>query len=72
MARRDAIDDGAARAAPKRRDLLKGLALAPAAAAGAVLDGGAPAQALTAPIENREPRYRETEHVLTYYRTNAR
>ncbi|MGJ3262714.1 MAG: formate dehydrogenase [Salinarimonas sp.] len=57
---------------PGRRGLLKGLALAPAAATTVVLDGGQEAQALTARTENRAPRYRETEHVRTFYRTNAR
>lgn len=56
----------------KRRGFLKGLAVAPAAAAAPLLGGTGAAEALTAPMERREPRYRETEHVLTFYRTNAR
>ncbi|GGK45277.1 hypothetical protein [Salinarimonas ramus] len=57
---------------PERRTILRGLALAPAAAAAPVLGGAQEAQALTAPMDRRAPRYRETEHVLTFYRTNAR
>ncbi|MGP9820266.1 twin-arginine translocation signal domain-containing protein [Salinarimonas sp. NSM] len=72
MAGQGAIDEQAAGLQPKRRDLLKGLALAPAAAAAPLLGGAEAAQALNARAEQREPRYRETEHVLTYYRTNAR
>lgn len=56
----------------KRRDLLKGFALAPAAAAAPILGGAGEAQALIAPPEQRAPRYRETEHVRAFYRTNAR
>ncbi|WP_349371794.1 formate dehydrogenase [Salinarimonas sp.] len=56
----------------QRRDLLKGVALAPAAAAAPILGGAGEAQALIATPEQRAPRYRETEHVRAFYRTNAR
>lgn len=56
----------------KRRDLLKGFALAPAAVAAPILGGAGEAQALIARPEQRAPRYRETEHVRAFYRTNAR
>lgn len=55
-----------------RRTLLRGLAAAPAAALAPVIAGGDEAKALNAPADRRAPRYRETEHVRTFYRTNAR
>jgi hypothetical protein len=54
-----------------RRSFFRGLsgAAAAGAVAGATL-GGAPAQASENKDERAKARYRETDHVKTFYRTN--
>jgi nitrous oxide reductase len=61
-------------AAPDRRQLLRSLGTG-ALGTAAVAAGGAavvitPAEAATSVSERKKARYKETEHVKAYYRTN--
>lgn len=53
-----------------RRSFFRGLGGAAAVAGAAVATSGAPAAAQENPTERRKARYRETEHVKNFYRTN--
>jgi hypothetical protein len=53
-----------------RRSFFRGLGGAAAVAGAAVATSGAPAVAQENANERRKARYRETEHVKNFYRTN--
>lgn len=53
-----------------RRDFLRKVGLGASAAAGAGTFAGKVAADTESPDEKRKARYRETEHVKTYYRVN--
>lgn len=53
-----------------RRSFFRGLGGAAAVAGAAVATGGAPAVAQENATDRRKARYRETEHVKNFYRTN--
>lgn len=54
-----------------RRGFLRLMGAAPAAAAAVVaLDGGQAAAGTETAEERKKPRYRETEHVKSFYRVN--
>ncbi len=53
-----------------RRSFFRGLGGAAAVAGAAVATGVEPAAAQETPTERTKARYRETEHVKTFYRTN--
>lgn len=55
---------------PGRRGFLGALATLSASAAALGAAGARPAEAQETPEEMIATRYQETEHVLTYYRTN--
>jgi len=57
-------------AALDRRGFLRSVGGASVASAAVVAGSAVPAEAVESPAEMRKPRYRETEHVLAFYRTN--
>lgn len=54
----------------ERRNFLRTVGLGAAGAAAIPLVAAAPAEAKESPEERVKARYRETEHVKTFYRTN--
>lgn len=64
-------DDKAGGSGLERRDFLRALGTGAAGAAvAAPLLAAGPAQAKETEAERKKARYRETEHVKAYYRTN--
>ena len=53
-----------------RRGFLKSVGGASVAGAAVAAGSATPAAASESEADKRKPRYRETEHVLAYYRTN--
>lgn len=64
------MKDDQAKKSVDRRSLFRGLGGLAAVAGAAAVTGVEPAGARENQDERRKSRYRETEHVKTYYRTN--
>jgi hypothetical protein len=72
MSERNTKADPAARAAVDRRGFLKAASLGGVAAAASVAPGAiTPAEAYDPGEAETRARYRETEHVKAFYRTNS-